>query len=139
MMCISTRTRSVGCRQCMKRNSLQKSDTSDLVELPKGRKAPQSKWVFELKKDGDKLVQYTARLMVKGFEQKQGIDFDEFFSLVMKMSSIGVVLGLAATLNLELEQLDLKIVFLDGDQQEEIYMKQPADSKSRGMNIWFAS
>ena len=69
-------------------NSLNKNKTYDLVELPKGKKVLKNKWVFKLKKDGDKLVKYKARLVVKGFSQKQGIDFDEIFSLVVKMSSI---------------------------------------------------
>ena len=60
--------------------------------------------------------------MVKGFSQKQGIDFDEIFSPIVKMSSIRVVLGLVASLDLELEQLDVKTTFLHGDLKEEIYM-----------------
>ena len=60
--------------------------------------------------------------MVKGFSQKQGIDFDKIFSPVVKMSSIRVVLGLVASLDLELEQLDVKTTFLHGDLKEEIYM-----------------
>jgi hypothetical protein len=71
--------------------------------------------VFKLKKDGEKLVKYKARLVVKGFNQKQGIDFDEIFSPVVKMSSIRVILGLTASLDLELEQMDVKTVFLHGD------------------------
>ena len=81
--------------------------------------------MFKLKRDGDKLVKYKARLVVKGFNQKQGIDFDEIFSPVVKMSSIQVVLGLVASLDLELEQLDVKIAFLIDDLTEEIYMDQP--------------
>jgi hypothetical protein len=69
-------------------NSLHKNNTYELVELPKGKKALRNKGVFKLKKDGKKLVKYKARLVVKGFNQKQGIDFDEIFSLVVKMSSI---------------------------------------------------
>ena len=61
---------------------------------------------------------------MKGFAQKQGIDFDEIFSPMVKMSSIRVVLGMAATMDLEVEQLDVKIVFLHGDLEEEIYMEQ---------------
>ena len=60
--------------------------------------------------------------MVKGFIKKQGIDFDEIFSLVFKMSSIWVVSRLVASLDLELEQLDVKTTFLHGDLKEEIYM-----------------
>jgi hypothetical protein len=71
-----------------KMNSLHKNNTYELVELPKGKKALRNKWVFKLKKDGEKLVKYKARLVVKGFNKKQGIDFDEIFSPVVKMSSI---------------------------------------------------
>jgi hypothetical protein len=51
-------------------NSLHKNNTYELVELPKGKKALRNKWVFKLKKDGEKLVKYKARLVVKGFNQK---------------------------------------------------------------------
>ena len=57
-------------------NSLNKNKTYNLVEFPKGKKVLRNKWVFKLTKDGDKLVKYKARLVVKGFSQKQGIDFD---------------------------------------------------------------
>ena len=70
-------------------------------------------------------MKYKVRLVVKGFQQKEGIDFDEFFSLVVKMMSIRVVLGLVASLDLELEQMDVKTTFLHGDLDEEIYMEQP--------------
>ncbi|GKV53845.1 hypothetical protein SLEP1_g60358, partial [Rubroshorea leprosula] len=113
-------------------NSLQKNNTYELVELPKGRKTLKNKWVFKLKKDGDKIVRYKARLVVKGFSQKKGIDFDEIFSPVVKMSSIRVVLGLAASMNLELEQLDVKTAFLHGDLHEEIYMDQPEGFEEHG-------
>ena len=84
-------------------NSLKKNDTYELVKLPKGKKTLKNKWVFKLKKDNGKLPRYKARLVVKGFTQKKGIDFDEIFSPVVKMSSIRVVLGLTANINLELE------------------------------------
>ena len=69
--------------------------------------------------------------MVKGFGQKEGIDYDEIFSTVVKMSSIRVVLGLVASLDLDLklEQLDVKTAFLHGDLKEEIYMDQPEGFK----------
>ena len=60
---------------------------------------------------------------MKGFEQKKGTDFEEIFSLAVKMSSIRVVLGLVAILNLEIEQLDVRTTFLHGDLEEEIYME----------------
>ena len=96
-------------------NSLWKNDTYELIELPKRRKKLKSKWVFKLKNDDEKLLKYKAYLVVKCFSQKQGIDFDEIFSPVVKMCSIQVILGLAANMNLELEQLDVKIAFLHSD------------------------
>ena len=63
--------------------------------------------------------------MVKGFSQRKGVDFNEIFSPVVKMSSIRTVLSLVATLDLEVEQMDVKTAFLHGDLEEEIYMKQP--------------
>ena len=62
---------------------------------------------------------YKARLVVKGFNQKKGIDFEEIFSPVVKMSSIPVVLGLAVSLDLEIEQLDVKTAFLHGDLERK--------------------
>ena len=103
-------------------NSLKKNDTYELVKLSKGKKTLKNKWVFKLKKDDGKFSRYKARLVVKCFTQKKDIDFDEFFSPVMKMSSIRVMLGLAASMNIELEQLDVKTAFLHGDLEEEIYI-----------------
>ena len=60
------------------------------------------------------------------------IDFDEIFSPVIKMSSTQVMLGLTASLDLELEQLDVKTAFLYGDLEEEIYMDQPEEFEKIG-------
>ena len=63
--------------------------------------------------------------MVKGYSQRKGVDFDEIFSPVVKMSSIRTMLSLTSTLDLEVEQMDVKTAFFHGDLEEEIYMKQP--------------
>ena len=72
-------------------------------------------------------------MVVKGFEQKKGIDFDEIFSPVVKMNSIRTILSIAASLDLEVEQLDGKTAFLHGDLEEEIYMEQPEGFEVYGM------
>ena len=61
----------------------------------------------------------------KGFIQKKGIDFDEIFSPVVKMNSIRTILSLGAAEDLHLEQLDVKIAFLHGNLEEDLYMIQP--------------
>lgn len=113
-------------------DSLNKNETYELTTLPRGRKALRNKRVFKVKRDDEKLVKYKARLVVKGFAQKEGIDFDEIFSPVVKMTSIRTVLGLAASMDLELEQLDVKTAFLHGDLKEEIYMHQPEGFEVKG-------
>nr|GFC82922.1 retrovirus-related Pol polyprotein from transposon TNT 1-94 [Tanacetum cinerariifolium] len=67
-----------------------------------GKRALKNKWVYKLKtEEHTSRPRCKARLVVKGFSQKRGIDFDEIFSPVVKMGSIRVVLGLAASLDLE--------------------------------------
>ncbi|KAE8663055.1 Histone-lysine N-methyltransferase SUVR4 [Hibiscus syriacus] len=75
----------------------------------------------------DQVERYRARLVVKGYAQKEGIDFNEIFSPVVRLTTIRVVLSMSATLNLHLEQLDVKTTFLHGNLEEEIYMLQPED------------
>ncbi|KAK8931081.1 hypothetical protein KSP39_PZI016518 [Platanthera zijinensis] len=112
---------------------LRTNHTYDLVRLLKGKKALKNRWIFRLKEGASPTPpRYKARLVVKGFAQRQGIDFDEIFSPVVKMSSIQVVLGLVARLDLEVEQMDVKTAFLHGDLEDELYMEQPDGYCIRG-------
>ncbi|KAE8693200.1 Cellulose synthase-like protein D2 [Hibiscus syriacus] len=118
--------------------SLQKNNTWKLAQLPKGKRAIGCKWVF-VNKDGShskKYVRYKARLVTKGYAQKEGIDYNEVFSPVMKHSSIRILLALVAQLNLELAQLDVKTAFLHDDLEEEIYMTQSEGYKDGGCEKW---
>ena len=71
--------------------------------MPIGKKALQNKWVYKIKKKHDSSKRYKARLVVKGFQQKKGIDYLEIFSPVVKISIIKPVLGIVAAENLHLE------------------------------------
>lgn len=80
-------------------------------------------WVYKLKEeDGGKKL-YRAQLVVKGYDQQKGIDFNEIFSLVVRMNTIQEVLGLVVVWYLDLCQLDVKTTFLHGDVDEELYME----------------
>ncbi|KAG8499473.1 hypothetical protein CXB51_005963 [Gossypium anomalum] len=107
--------------------SLHKNRTWDLVKLPKGKKVVRCKWVFKKKKrtPGVEEPRYKARLVAKGYSQIPGVDFTDVFSPVVKHSSIRALLGTVVMHDLELEQLDVKTVFLHGELEEDIYMKQP--------------
>uniref|UniRef100_A0A2N9J7I7 Integrase catalytic domain-containing protein n=1 Tax=Fagus sylvatica TaxID=28930 RepID=A0A2N9J7I7_FAGSY len=107
-------------------NSMKSNGVWDLVELPNGVKAIGCKWVFKTKKDSlGNIERYKARLVAKGFTQKEGIDYTETFSPVSKKDSLRVILALVAHFDLELQQMDVKTAFLNGDLEEEVYMKQP--------------
>ncbi|GJR91241.1 retrovirus-related pol polyprotein from transposon TNT 1-94 [Tanacetum coccineum] len=113
--------------------ALHKNKTWELVPLPGGRKPIGNKWVYKIKRNGDDQVErYRARLVVKGYAQKEGIDFNEIFSPVVRMTTIRVVLAMCATYDLHLEQLDVKTAFLHGNLEEEIYMLQPEGFKQKG-------
>jgi Reverse transcriptase (RNA-dependent DNA polymerase) len=106
--------------------SLHENNTFELVKLSRGKKVLKNKWVYQVKFEGQEAkLRYKTRLVVKRFYQKKGVNFEEIFSPVVKMSSIQVVLSLAASLDLKIEQLDIKIAFLHGDLEEELYMEQP--------------
>ena len=62
---------------------------------------------------------------MKGYAQKEGIDFNEIFSPVVRLTTVRVVLAMCATFDLHLEQLDVKTAFLHGELEEEIHMLQP--------------
>ena len=112
--------------------TLHKNKTWDLVPLPQGRKAISNKWVYKIKRDSnDQVERYRAKLVVKGFAQKEGIDFNEIFSLVVRLTTVRTVLAICATFDLHLEQLDVKTAFLHGELEEEIYM-QPGGFEERG-------
>ena len=73
--------------------------------------------------------------MAKGFFQKEGIDYNEVFSPIVRYTSIKVFLSIIAMQNLELEQMDIKMTFLYGDLEEEIYVEQSEgfkESRSKG-------
>jgi hypothetical protein len=108
--------------------SMAKNQVWDLIDLPKGAVAIGCKWVYKTKRDVfGNVERYKARLVAKGFTQKEGIDYHETFSPVSKKDSFRIIMALVAHFDLELYQMDVKTAFLNGDLEEEVYMKQPDD------------
>ncbi|GBM94721.1 Retrovirus-related Pol polyprotein from transposon TNT 1-94 [Araneus ventricosus] len=99
-----------------------KNKVWDLVELPEKEKQPITcKWIFKRKRDG----KYKARLVARGFMQKEGVDYTETFSPVISMPSLRLVLVLILQENLHSCVMDVKTAFLNGDLDEVVYMSQP--------------
>ncbi len=107
-------------------DSLMVNNTWTLVPLPKGRKPISCKWVFKIKQgvNGD-VERYKARLVARGFTQTYGVDYNETFAHVTKFTSICCIPALAALEDIEIHQMDVKIAFLNGKLEKEIYMEQP--------------
>ena len=103
------------------------NDTWDLVPLPEGKNVVGSHWVSKLKRNSDGSIErYKARLVAQGYSQSEGVDCQEVFSPVVHYSTIGSLLAVTNIYDWEIHQcMDVKAAFLQGDLEEEIYMRQP--------------
>ncbi|GKA82572.1 zinc finger, CCHC-type containing protein [Tanacetum coccineum] len=96
----------------------------DIVSSSNGTQG--CKWIFKKKKKVDGTIdKFKARLVIQGFRQKERIDYFDTYAPVARISTIRLLISLAATHNLMIHQMDVKTTFLNGDLEEEIYMKQP--------------
>jgi hypothetical protein len=100
--------------------------TYDIVPLPEGWHEIGGRWVFRTKRGPNgEILKYKARWVAQGFAQKYGIDYHETFAPVVRFDSIRALLSLVAHHDWELHQMDVKSAYLNGDLEEEVYMKQP--------------
>ena len=106
-------------------DSMGSNQVWDIVEFPNSVKAIGCRWVFKTKKDSQgNIERHKARLVAKVFTQREGIDYIETFSPISKKDSFQVIMTLVAHFDFELHQMDVKMTFLDGQLEEEAYMKQ---------------
>ncbi|GKD77123.1 putative ribonuclease H-like domain-containing protein, partial [Tanacetum coccineum] len=101
-----------------------------LVDLPYGKKAIRTKWVYKNKKDKrGVVVRNKARLVTQGYRQEEGIDYDEVFAHVARIEAIRIFLAFASYMGFIVYQMDVKSAFLYGTIDEEVYVSQPPDTE----------
>nr|GEW76170.1 putative ribonuclease H-like domain-containing protein [Tanacetum cinerariifolium] len=106
-------------------NNLETSITI-LADLPYGKRAIDTKWVYKNKKDERGIVvRNKARLVAQGHTQEEGIDYEEVFAPVARIEAIRLFLAYTSFMGFMMYQMDVKSVFLYGNIKEEVYVYQP--------------
>ncbi|KAK1260381.1 hypothetical protein QJS04_geneDACA002146 [Acorus gramineus] len=107
-------------------SALQRTHTWKIVPLPPGKTPISCKWVYKIKTNSDGSIErHKARLVARGFTQQHGIDYDETFAPVAKMTTVRTLISVASVRQWPIYQLDVKNAFLHGDLSEEVYMTPP--------------
>jgi hypothetical protein len=107
-------------------DSILKNDVWTVVPRPHGKSVVTSKWLYKIKHaTDDSIEKYKARFVARGFSQKEGIDYNEIFSLVARDTSIRIIISLAAVFGWKLHQMDVKTAFLNGEVEQEVCIEQP--------------
>ena len=106
--------------------SIMKNDVWEIVTRLDKKSVVTSKWIFKIKHATDGSIgKYKARFVAIGFSQKEGVDYDETFAPVAHYTSIKTIIALASAMGWRLHQMDVKIAFLNGEIEEEVYVEQP--------------
>jgi hypothetical protein len=107
-------------------DTILSKETWDLVDWPYGCKPVGCKWVFKKKlSPDDSIDKYKVRLVAKGYTKKEGKYFFDTYSPIARLTTIHILLSLAASHILLIHQMDVKASFLNGELEDEIYMTQP--------------
>ena len=95
--------------------SIMQNHTWDFVDLSSGKNVARMKWIYKIKHKSDGLLEkYKARLVAKEYSQKEGIDYKETFTPTARMTTIRLVIALAAHHGWSVYQMDVKATFLNG-------------------------
>ena len=107
-------------------DSITKKEVLEAAVLPSGKKLLKTKWVYKLKHGAEgELKSFKVRLVACGYAQVYGVDFDETYSPVARLTSLRFVFAIAAQIRLKVHQMDVETAFLNASVTEEIYIKPP--------------
>ncbi|GKB89110.1 putative reverse transcriptase domain-containing protein [Tanacetum coccineum] len=107
-------------------NQFKRLDVWELVECPIGRNIIVVKWIWKNKTDDENMVvRNKSRLVAKGYRQEEGIKFEESFAPVARLEAVRNFVAYAAHKNFHIYQIDVKMTFLNGPLEEEVFVHQP--------------
>jgi hypothetical protein len=105
-------------------SSIMRNDVWEIVPRPDGNSLVTSRWTFKIKHVADgNIEKYKARFVARGFSQKEGVDYEETFAPVAKYASIRAVISTTSKMGWRIHQMDVKISFLNGVIEEEVYIE----------------
>ena len=104
-------------------NSLTENNTFTLSDLPEGKNAVGGRWVYTIKESSTGAKTFKARYVAKGYSQVKGIDFQETFAQTANLTSLRVLMQMAAQHDLVLHQMDVKTAYLNADMVADVMTK----------------
>jgi hypothetical protein len=111
--------------------SIMKNDVWDVVPRPKEKSVVSSKWIYKKKHvvDGS-IKKYKVRFVARGFSQKEGIEYEEYFVPVARYTSIRAILSMVVMMKWKVHYMDVNTTFLNGEIKEEVYVEKPLGSET---------
>ena len=106
--------------------SLAENNTWEVRDMPKNSNRVSTKWIFKIKRDEyGNITKFKARLVARGFTQKEGIDYDQVFAPVAAMATLRTMVAMAAVRNQQLYQYDVSTAFLNGHMDHTVWIEPP--------------
>jgi hypothetical protein len=106
--------------------TIMKNDVWNIVSRSERKSIVSSRWLYKIKHATDGSIEkFKVRFVVRGFSQREGVDYEETFSPVARYTSIRAVMSLVSFMGWRIHQMDVKTTFLNGIIEEEVYIEQP--------------
>ena len=117
-------------------DALELNDTWEITDLPSGKKAIGSKWIYKTKfKPDGHIERHKSILVIQGCRQQYGVDYGETLTPIAKLTTVRALLAVAAIEGWIVNQMDVKNAFLHGDLHEDVYMKLPLGYTGAGCRV----
>ncbi|CCF54785.1 hypothetical protein NDA11_001135 [Ustilago hordei] len=115
---------------CKELDGLKAMGMWEIIDLPKGMHAVDMCWVLKIKTDANLIpTKFKARLVARGFTQREGINYTEVFTPVAPIQSIQGVLAIATVQDWEVDSIDIKQAYLNSTLHHDVFLKLPLGTK----------